>query len=53
MAFSLSGLHVPHRKHTAKMPAVRMEAPKTVVLSTTQHIGVPAIPVVVVLVGQF
>ena len=46
MAFSLRGLHVPHRKHTAKMPAVRMEAPKTVVLSTTQHIGVPATPVV-------
>nr|MBQ5811207.1 electron transport complex subunit RsxC [Clostridia bacterium] len=46
MAFSLRGLHVPHRKHTADMPAVCMEAPKTVVISTVQHLGVPATPVV-------
>ena len=47
---------VPHRKNTAGMPAVRMPAPKEVLLPMSQHIGAPATPVVKpgdhVLVGQ-
>lgn len=46
MAFSLHGVKVPQRKNTAGMPAVKMTAPKTVVLPTVMHIGSPAIPVV-------
>lgn len=46
MAFSLKGIHVPHRKNTADMSAVRMLAPKTVTLLTAMHIGKPAKPVV-------
>ena len=46
MAFSLHGVHVPHRKNTAAMPAVRMGAPSTVTLPMVMHIGKGAIPVV-------
>lgn len=46
MAFSLKGIHVPHRKNTADMSAVRMPAPKTVTLLTAMHIGKPAKPIV-------
>lgn len=46
MAFSLRGLHVPHRKNTAHMAAIRMPAPSTVVIPVSQHIGAPAVPVV-------
>ena len=46
MAFSLRGIHVPHRKNTAKMSAVRMPAPQSVTLLTVMHIGRPATPVV-------
>ena len=46
MAFSLSGVHVPHRKNTADKPALRMEPPKTVVIPMSMHIGAPAKPVV-------
>ena len=46
MAFSLRGVHVPHRKHTAHLAAERMPAPQTVTLSTSMHIGAPAKPVV-------
>lgn len=46
MAFALRGVSVPHRKHTAHMPAVWMGAPKSVTLSTVMHIGAPAAPVV-------
>ncbi|MBE6652890.1 MAG: electron transport complex subunit RsxC [Ruminococcaceae bacterium] len=46
MAFSLHGVHVPHRKHTADKPAVPMESPKTVTLPMSMHIGAPAKPVV-------
>ena len=46
MAFSLRGIHVPHRKNTADMSAVRMTDVKTVTLPTVMHIGKPAIPVV-------
>lgn len=46
MAFSLRGLHVPHRKNTAHMEAVRMPVPATVTIPVSQHIGAPAKPVV-------
>lgn len=46
MAFSLRGVHVPHRKNTAAMPAVRMDAPSSVTLPMVMHIGKPAIPIV-------
>lgn len=46
MAFSLKGIHVPHRKNTADMSAVKMPVPKTVTLLTAMHIGKPAKPVV-------
>jgi len=42
----LSGVHVPHRKNTAVMAAVRMPAPDTVVIPMVMHIGAPAKPVV-------
>ena len=42
MAFSLHGVHVPHRKNTADSSALRMESPKTVTLPTSMHIGAPA-----------
>ena len=42
MAFSLHGVHVPHRKNTADSSALRMESPKTVTLPMSMHIGAPA-----------
>lgn len=45
--FKLGKTRVPHRKNTAEMPAVRMTVlPETVLLTTVQHIGAPAVPVV-------
>ena len=46
MLFSLKGVRVPHRKHTDGMTAVKMDAPKTVTLPMSMHIGKPAVPVV-------
>ena len=46
MALSLHGAHVPHRKNTAGMPAVRMDTPKTVSIPVLMHIGKPASPIV-------
>ena len=46
MAFSLHGVHVPHRKNTADKPAVRIDAPKSVTIPVSMHIGAPARPVV-------
>ena len=42
----LKGVHVPHRKDTASMPAVLMPTPKTVTIPMVMHIGKPAIPTV-------
>ena len=42
MAFSLHGVHVPHRKNTADKTAMRMETPKTVTIPMSMHIGAPA-----------
>ena len=39
MAFSLRGVHTPHRKHTATIPAARMEPPKTVTIPMHMHLG--------------
>ena len=46
MRFFLHGVHVPHRKNTASMPALRMPAPSVVTIPTAMHIGKPAIPCV-------
>lgn len=46
MAFSIRGIHIPHRKNTANMSAVRMTDVKSVTLPTVMHIGKQAIPVV-------
>lgn len=46
--FGIKGVHVPHRKHTAEMQAVRMPVPKTVVIPMSMHIGAPAKPIVAV-----
>lgn len=44
--FKLGKVHVPHRKNTADMPAVRMTPPASVLIPMAQHIGAPATPVV-------
>ena len=46
MAFSLHGVHVPHRKHTQDKPVVRMKTPGTVTIPMSMHIGKPARPIV-------
>ncbi|MBE6731547.1 MAG: electron transport complex subunit RsxC [Ruminococcaceae bacterium] len=40
--FSLPGVHVPHRKNTSDMAAVKGFMPKTVLIPTAMHIGKPA-----------
>ncbi|MBQ8836219.1 MAG: electron transport complex subunit RsxC [Clostridia bacterium] len=50
MAFNLRSIHLPHRKNTAEIAAVKMDAPKAVTLPTSMHIGAPA--TVVVKVGD-
>lgn len=44
--FMLGKTHVPHRKNTAGTESVRMGAPETVIIPTSQHIGAPATPTV-------
>ena len=46
MAFSLHGVHVPHRKNTANSSAVYVDPPKTVTIPMSMHIGAPAKPCV-------
>ncbi len=46
MAFSLRGVHAPHRKNTADVQALRIEPPKTVTIPMQMHIGAPAVPTV-------
>ena len=46
MAFSLHGVHVPHRKNTQDQPAARMPAPAAVTIPMSMHIGAPARPTV-------
>ncbi len=38
----LGKTHIPHEKHTANLPAVRMPAPAEVLIPLSQHIGAPA-----------
>mgnify|MGYP004605864157 CR=1 FL=1 len=56
MLFSLKGIHVPHRKNTAGMPAKPITPPPFVVRPMSMHIGRPAVPTVrvgdTVYVGQ-
>ncbi|MBR3681376.1 MAG: electron transport complex subunit RsxC [Clostridia bacterium] len=42
----LGNTHVPHRKNTAAMPAVKMPPPKEVLLPMGGQIGAPSTPVV-------
>lgn len=46
MAFYLKGVHLPHRKNTARMIPIRMPAPEKVVIPMAMHIGSPATPIV-------
>ncbi|MBE6733403.1 MAG: electron transport complex subunit RsxC [Ruminococcaceae bacterium] len=46
MLFSLNGVHVPHRKNTAEMSALKMDSPKTVTIPMSMHIGKPSVPCV-------
>ncbi|MBR6693822.1 MAG: electron transport complex subunit RsxC [Clostridia bacterium] len=46
LRFSLSGVHVPHRKNTANTPAQIMPAPSIVTIPMQQHIGAPSVPCV-------
>ena len=46
MFFKLGKLHIPHRKHTSEMPAVKVTPPAEVEILMSQHIGAPANPVV-------
>lgn len=46
MAFSLHGVHVPHRKNTQDRPVALMQPPKTVTIPMSMHIGTPAKPIV-------
>ena len=52
----LPGVHAPHRKNTAEMPAVRMPVPAVVTIPMSMHIGAPAKPIVMMMdlvkVGQ-
>jgi electron transport complex protein RnfC len=42
MSFFLSGIRVPHRKNTADKPVLSIEAPNTVKIPMSMHIGAPA-----------
>ncbi len=46
MAFSLNGVHVPHRKNTLNKPTARMPIPSSVTIPMSMHIGAPATPIV-------
>ncbi len=46
MASYLRGIHTPHKKGTKNDPAVRMDAPASVVIPMSMHIGKPAVPTV-------
>ncbi len=46
MSFLLHGIHTPHRKGTTNSLPIRMDAPKTVTIPMSMHIGKPAVPTV-------
>jgi len=43
---NISTLHLPHNKHTAGVPSVRIAPPQEVILPLSMHSGAPAVPVV-------
>lgn len=46
MVSHLRGIHTPHRKGTKNSPVLRTDAPKTVTIPMSMHIGKPAVPTV-------
>ena len=46
MRMHIHGVHVPNRKNTAQLAALRLPVPETVEIPMSMHIGAPAIPVV-------
>ena len=46
MRLHIHGVHVPNRKNTAELAALRLPIPETVEIPMSMHIGAPAIPVV-------
>ncbi len=46
MAFSLNGVHTPHRKNTQNKATIRMPLPDSVTIPMSMHIGAPATPIV-------
>ncbi len=46
MAFSIHGIHVPHRKTTQDKPVRIIDTPASVVIPMSMHIGAPTTPVV-------
>ena len=46
MKLHIHGAHVPNRKNTAQLAALRLPIPETVEIPMSMHIGAPAIPVV-------
>ena len=46
MRLHIHGVHVPNRKNTAELAALRLPIPETVEIPMSMHIGAPANPVV-------
>ena len=46
MRLHIHGVHVPNRKNTAELAALRLPIPETVEIPMSMHIGAPAEPVV-------
>lgn len=46
MASYLRGIHTPHKKDTKNAAVVRMDAPQTLTVPMSMHIGKPAVPTV-------
>ncbi len=46
MAFSIHGIHVPHRKTTQDKPVKIIDTPASVVIPMSMHIGAPTTPIV-------
>ena len=44
--FKLRGVHLKHRKNTARSAPERMPVPKSVIIPMSMHIGAPAVPTV-------
>ena len=44
MKLHIHGVHVPNRKNTAELAALRLPIPETVEIPMSMHIGAPAIP---------